>query len=82
MYTKKELAAAKRALTRVARENHVTEAQVRKEILEAMEAGRSVPDPEVQARWADFHYAGAEPTVEEFVLWLSVQLKRRRGGIL
>ena len=77
MYTKKELNDAKRVIARVARENRVPETWVRAEILAAMNVGRSDPDPEVQAWWARFHYAGAEPTVEELVLWLAALTARR-----
>lgn len=77
MYTKKELHAAKRVIARVARENHVPEAQVRAEILEAMNTGRRDPDPDVQERWAKFHFDGPEPTVEEFVLWLAAAVKQK-----
>ena len=77
MYTKKELNAAKRVIARIARENHVSKAQVRAEVLAAMNAGRNDPDSDVQARWAGFHYAGAEPTVEELILWLAELTIRR-----
>jgi hypothetical protein len=35
-----------------------------------MDVGRSNPDPAVQAKWAGFEYAGDEPTLEEFILWM------------
>ncbi len=69
MYTEKELKAAADIIRQIAREHHVPEEQVRLDLKEAMNAGRSNPDPAVQARWTTFHYAGAEPTLEEFVLW-------------
>lgn len=69
MYTQKELEAASDIIRQIAREHHVPEEQVRSDMEEAMNAGRSNPDPSVQARWASFHYAGEEPTVEEFILW-------------
>lgn len=74
MYTKKELANAANIIRRIAREHHVSEAEVRSEMFEAMKAGRNNSDPEVQARWRTFHYAGDEPTVEEFILWTSSQI--------
>lgn len=77
MYTKQELLIAKRVISRVAHENSVPETQVRAEVLAAMNAGRHDPDPNVQARWPRFHYAGAEPTVEELVLWLAELTIRR-----
>ncbi len=69
MYTEKELKAAADIIKQIAREHHVSEEQVRLDLQEAMNAGRNNPDPAVQARWATFHYAGEEPTVEEFILW-------------
>ncbi len=74
MYTKKELVRAADIIKRIAHEHGVSEAQVRADILEAMNAGRSNPDPAVQARWASFCYAGSAPTVEEFILWTASKL--------
>lgn len=71
MYTLKELAYASSIIKRVALDHHVSEAQVRADMLEAMNAGRSSTDPAVQAKWRSFHFAGQEPTIEEFILWMS-----------
>lgn len=68
-YTDKELSAAADIIRRIACEHHVSEDKVRVNLLKAMNAGRDNPDPAVQARWEAFRYAGAEPTVEEFILW-------------
>lgn len=75
MYTKKELRAAADIIRQVACNHHLPEAQVRRDMEEAMNAARSSPDPAVQARWASFHYAGAEPTLEEFILWAAAKAK-------
>ena len=40
-----------------------------------MDAGRSNPDPAVQAKWAGFEYSGDEPTLEEFILWMAGQVR-------
>ena len=74
MYTKKELKYAASIIRRIAREHHVSEAEVRSEMYEGMKAGRDNSDPEVQARWRTFHFSGDEPTVEEFILWTSSQI--------
>jgi hypothetical protein len=37
--------------------------------------GRRHPDPAVQAKWAGFEYAGDEPTLEEFIMWMAGQIK-------
>lgn len=58
-------------IRRIARKRNVTESDVRAELLEAMNAGRTNPDPAVQEKWAEFHYSGAEPTVEEFIMWVA-----------
>ena len=71
MYTEKELKAAARVIQLVAHEHHVSEAQVRADMKEAMNAGRNDPDPAVHARWETFQYAGVEPTLEEFILWIA-----------
>ena len=46
---------------------------------EAMDAGRNNPDPAVQAKWAGFEYAGDEPTLEEFILWMATKIKESEG---
>lgn len=71
MYTKKELKIAADTIRQIAWEHHMPEARVRADMEEAMNAGRNDPDPVIRARWADFHYAGAEPTLEEFILWVA-----------
>ena len=71
MYTKRELKRAAEIIKQIARDNNVPEAQVRADMQEAMDYGRKNPDPIAQARWKDFHYAGAEPTLEEFILWVA-----------
>ncbi len=69
MYTEKELKAAAGIIRQIACEHQVPAEQVRSDMTEAMSAGRSNPDPAVQARWATFRFSGKEPTVEEFILW-------------
>ena len=75
MYTKRELKRAAGIIRQIARDNHVTEEEVRRDMKEAMDAGRSNPDPAVQAKWAGFEYSGDEPTLEEFILWMAGQIK-------
>ena len=65
-------------LQQIAREQHVTEEEVRTEIKNAMDAGANNPDPAVQAHWSTFQYAGKEPTVEEFILWVSEMVNRQQ----
>lgn len=54
MYTKRALKRAAGIIQQIARENYVTEDEVRKGMKEAMDAGRCNPDPAVQANWAGF----------------------------
>ena len=71
MYTQRELKRAGDIIKQIARENHVSEDQVRADMQEAMESARRNPDPLAQARWRDFRYSGADPTLEEFILWVA-----------
>lgn len=41
---------------------------------EAINTGLNDPDPTVQARWETFQYMGAEPTIEEFILWMAISI--------
>ena len=68
-YTKEELNRARNAIIRAARDNGVPEAEVRAEMIQAMNCGRNNPDPTVQEKWSSFQYTGAEPTAEEFIAW-------------
>ncbi|MBR2256991.1 MAG: hypothetical protein IJ899_06510 [Blautia sp.] len=58
MYTKRELKRAAGIIRQIARDNRVTEDEVRRDMKEAMDAGRNNPDPAVQEKWAGFEYAG------------------------
>ena len=69
MYSKRRLAYAASCIRRIAVEDNVPEEQVRRSIEKAMKRAQNSPDPSAQERWATFHYAGPEPTVEEFILW-------------
>lgn len=69
MFTEKQKKAASRIIARIARDNQVSEAEVRFEMQKAMEQGMSSSDPAVKARWASFSFSGEDPTVEEFILW-------------
>ena len=71
MYTEKDLKSAANIITRIAQEHNVPEAQVRAEMQEAINTGRASTDPAVQAKWEEFQFAGEEPTLEEFILWIA-----------
>ena len=76
MYTQRELKRAGEIIKQIAKDNKVSEAEVRAEMQVAMESGQSNPDPLVQARWKEFRYAGSEPTLEEFILWVASMAAR------
>ena len=49
MYSEFDLKRTAQIIVKIARENNISEEQVRADIKEAMEAGRNDPDPIVQA---------------------------------
>ena len=71
---------AKRAIKQLAKEHGVSEAEVRKEMKEAMLVGMANPDPAVQARWASIQWRGAEPSVEEFVACITQTVENQQTG--
>ena len=75
MYMKRELKRTAGIIRQIARDNRVTEEEVRRDMKEAMDAGRNNPDAAVQEKWAGFEYAGDEPTLEEFILWMAEQIR-------
>ena len=77
MFTKAELEHASRIISMISKENSIPEIQVRTEMREAMDAGRKDQTPSVQAQWSTFEFAGSEPTVEEFILWVAEQAARK-----
>ena len=64
MYSEFDLKRTAQIIVKIARENNISEEQVRADMKEAMEAGRNDPDPIVQAQWEDFRFVGKEPTIE------------------
>lgn len=71
MYTKTELNHAKEIISRMAQSKNIPESQLRSDMQEAISYGMNNPDPNVQAQWDSFQYAGTEPTIEEFILWMA-----------
>ena len=70
MYSKKELRVASAIIRKIAIDNGISEEKVRADLLEAMNHSRLNPDPAVQEKWKTFHFTGAEPTAEEYLLWV------------
>ena len=77
MYSELDLKRAAKIIVWIARENNMSEEQVRADMKEAMEAGRKDPDPVVQAQWEEFRFVGKEPTIEEFILWTASRVQCR-----
>jgi len=80
VYTEREMKAAAKIIRRIARESSLSEAQVRSDMQKAIKYGISSPDAAVQAHWATLRYSGAEPTVEEFILWAASIARSRMGN--
>lgn len=68
MYSEQELRLASDIIRQLAYTVNVSEQQVRAEMKEAMTAARQSQDPRARQIWASFE---KEPTVEEFILWVS-----------
>lgn len=74
--TEDMLAHTRVIIAEVARDHGVPESEVRAEMMAAMRAGMANPDPEVQRQWSEIPWQGAEPTVEEFIAWMTLKVER------
>ena len=61
------------ALREVARKNHITVDEVRKEIQLAMIAAMCNPDPAVQKRWREIPHIGDTITPEDLITYIAKQ---------
>lgn len=61
------------ALREVARKNHITVDEVRKEIRLAMIAAMCDPDPAIQRVWREIPCAGAALTPEDLITYIAEQ---------
>ena len=61
------------ALREVARKNHITVDEVRKEIQLAMIAAMCDPDPSVQKRWREIPHTGDTITPEDLITYIAKQ---------
>ena len=64
---------AEAALREVARKNHTTLEEVRKEIRLAMIAAMCDPDPAIQRVWREIPCAGATLTPEDLITYIAKQ---------
>lgn len=59
---------------KTAKQFKVSEADVKKEISEAIKIGISDPDSTVQQKWREIPHKGDKPTPEELILWICSQI--------
>ena len=74
--TEDMLAHTRVIIAEIARDHGVPESEVRAEMMAAMQAGMENPDSEVRARWASIQWRGKEPTVEEFIAWMTLKVEK------
>ena len=73
---KRKCTSAEQALREVARRNHTTVEEVRKEIRLAMLVGLCNPDLAVQATWKEIPCVGEVPTPEELINYMVGKLTK------
>lgn len=61
---------AETALRKVAKVNHTSIEDVKKEIRIAIDAAMANPDPSIQALWQSMPRSGEKPTPEEFIAFI------------
>jgi len=76
---KKTTIDAEAALREVAKQNHTTVEEVKKEILFAMQASMDNPDPAIQAIWRTIPCVGSTPTPEEFIVYIANRVKAQEA---
>ena len=59
----------------IAKEHGVTPAEVKKDMQEAIRIGMSSTDPVAQAYWKRIAPTGKEPTIEEFLAFLTSEVR-------
>ena len=79
--TARDLEIARKSLKETAKANGITEKQMRAEIKKAMRTGMENPDPAVKKQWEAIPWRGPEPTVEEFVAWMTFVVEGRGGKL-
>lgn len=68
------LKAAKDIIKQVARNNGVSEEEIRAEMKAAMMAGWNNPDPNVREMWSRIPCEGEMPTPEELIIWAAIEV--------
>ena len=77
-FTEASLESARNAIRMIAMSNGVTEAHVREEMMEAMQAGMRDPDPKVRAQWDAIPWSSGKPNVEEFIAWMAEKVRAEK----
>ena len=65
---------AEAAIRAIAAKNGVTEDEVRKEMMIAIESGYNNPDSAVQAYWRGTPFQSSKPSPEECLVWCAAQV--------
>lgn len=74
-YSDAKLNHAAEIIKHVAKENAVTEDEVRRDMTQLIAEGFRNPDPSIQERWKSIPHVGKIPTPEEVIIWSVEQLK-------
>ena len=77
MYSQEELNQVSVVLSIMAAKNGISEEQMRKEIQEAISYARSNSVPKAREMWKNALFAEDNPSVEEFIMWLANEVKKK-----
>ena len=77
MYAEEELTRARRAIVILAMRDNVPEEQIRSDLQEAISVLFRSTNPNLQAKRATCEFSGSEPTPEEFITWISKNVRSR-----
>lgn len=67
-------------IAQIARREGITEAEVRRAMQEALQAGFRNPDPAIQAAWRQVPMKGNSPRPEEFIAWAGCKVRAKTAG--
>lgn len=66
----------------IAKKNHTTVEEVRREMELAIRMAFGNPDPKIQEEWAKIPYEGKEPTPEEVITYVMNQARKGNKQVL
>lgn len=67
----------KEIFEKVAKQNHTTPEEVRRDIQKAINAGFDDPNPKVQEEWKKMNFKGERPTPEEVIAYMVDRLRNQ-----